>query len=96
MTYELKLKDANILDAMEGEMRLGIIFKGEEKAVVEYQWTNEYFNARFIGHAPSMPVPNHPTAFLRKPIEAINQLKTDQHKLPTDVFKDHRIQFDFT
>ncbi len=93
MTYDVKLIDANIEHAMKGEMRLGITQNGQLEAMVEYDWTGDYFNARFVGHAPTMPEPAHPTAFLFRPIEAIQALKTQKHQLPTDVFKDHKVSF---
>ena len=95
MSYEVKLKEADIEHVMKGEMSIGIHHGGEEKAMIQYEWTETYFNARFIGHAPSMPIPNHPTAFIRKSIEAISSKKADNHQFPSDVFEDHLIHFDF-
>ena len=94
MTYDVNLIDANIEHSMKGEMRLGLSIGGTESAVLEYDWTDDYFNARFIGHAPNMPEPAHPMSFLMKSIEAIQKLKTENHKFPTDVFKDHKVKFD--
>ena len=93
MDYEVTLIEANIEHAMKGEMRLGIVHDGKRKATLEYDWTDEYFTARFVGHAPSMPAPAHPVVFLQKPIEAIQALKTEEHTFPTDVFRDHKVYF---
>lgn len=93
MEYEVTLIEANIENAMKGEMRLGIELDGERKATVEYNWTDKHFNARFVGHAPSMPAPAHPITFLQKSIEAMQALKTEEHTFPTDVFKDHKVYF---
>ncbi|RED53469.1 hypothetical protein [Aestuariispira insulae] len=93
MKYDVSLIDAQIEHAMKGKMRLGICMDGREAAQVSYDWNDEHFTARFIGHAPSMPVPAHPIAFVAKPLEAIQAMKTERHKLPTDVFYDHQVSF---
>jgi hypothetical protein len=31
---------------------------------------------------------------LTRPIEEIQRLKTDSHRLPTDVFQDHQVQIE--
>lgn len=94
MTYDVKLLDANIEHAMKGDMRLELSVGDIKQAVLEYDWTGEYFNARFIGHAPGMPDPAHPMKFLMSPIEAIQKLKSEKHEFPTDVFKDHVVKID--
>lgn len=96
MKYEVTLIDADIRHPMDGEMRLAIEVDGERKAVLEYHWTEEHYTARFVGHAPSMPAPAHPTTFLQAPIAAIQALKGPAHALPTDVFRDHKITFEIT
>lgn len=94
MPYNLKLKSANIEQPLKGNMTLGIDYNDLEVAAVEYEWTDTYFNARFLGHAPSLPIPAHPTAFIRKPIEEIMKLKAEHHRLPSDVFTDHQISIE--
>lgn len=89
MTYEITLLEAEISDPMNGAMRLGLVHEGEKKAELEYQWDASKFTAVFHGNAPSLPEPAHPTVLLQKPIAAIQALKIDEHRLPTDVFKDH-------
>ncbi|MEP1932710.1 MAG: hypothetical protein ABJQ71_13940 [Roseibium sp.] len=91
MTYDVKLIDADIKDAMLGKMRLGLDYEDGRVAELEYDWTSEHFTAVFHGHAPSMPKPAHPVLFLQKPITAIRSLMTADHTWPTDVFKDHQV-----
>ncbi|MBL4907320.1 MAG: hypothetical protein JKX94_07710 [Sneathiella sp.] len=88
MKYDVKLISADIRSPLDGEMSLGLEIENSQHAAIEYEWTKEQFTARFIGFAPGMPAPAHPVAFINKPIEAINLLKNETHKLPTDVFKD--------
>ena len=94
MKYEVKLLAADIRNPMLGNMQLALHADGKEQARLEYDWSDAFFTARFLGHAPSMPAPAHPVAFLSRPIEAIQALKTEQHLYPTDVFKDHLVTFD--
>ena len=96
MKYEVKLLEADIQGPMLGQMQLALHAEGKEQAQLAYDWTDSHFTARFLGHAPSMPAPAHPVAFLSRPIEAIQALKTDQHIYPTDVFKDHQVSFELT
>ena len=91
MTYEITLLSADIRNPMDGEMRIGLEHDGKRAAEVEYHWTAKQFTAVFHGHAPSMPSPAHPTAFIERPIAAIYALKTDAHRLPSDVFNDNRV-----
>lgn len=96
MTYEITLLEADIREPMNGNMRLGLVHEGEQKAELEYHWDDSQFTAVFHGNAPALPIPAHPTALLQKPIAAIYALKTDAHRLPTDVFKDHQISIDLS
>ncbi len=91
MTYEVTLISADIRNPMDGEMRLGLEHNGTCAAEIEYHWNNEQFTAVFHGHAPSMPIPAHPIQFIERPITALNKLKTDKHRLPSDVFADNRV-----
>ena len=91
MTYEVTLIDADIRSPMDGEMRLGLKHQENLVAELEYQWDDSKFTATFHGHAPSLPVPAHPTLLIEQPIAAIGQLKTDAHWLPSDVFLDNRV-----
>ena len=91
MDYEVTLIEADIEGPMKGEMRLALSKDGEEQARVEYGWTDSDFTARFVGHAPSLPVPAHPTVFLSAPIAAIQALKASPADLPTDVFQNHKV-----
>jgi len=96
MTYEIKLLNADIRSPMDGEFRLGLVYEGEQKAELEYHWDATQFTAVFHGHAPSLPVPAHPTILIQKPIAAMLALKTEDHKLPTDVFMDHCVTIDLS
>lgn len=91
MTYEITLLEAEIRDPMNGNMTLGLLHKGEQKATMAYFWNAEKFSAVFHGNAPSLPIPAHPATLLQKPIEALYKLKTDSHRLITEVFQDHKI-----
>jgi len=91
MTYEITLLEADIRNPMDGNMRLGLVYEGEQKAELEYHWDDTRFTAVFHGHAPSLPVPAHPTILLQAPIASLYALKTDAHRLITDVFQDHQI-----
>lgn len=91
MTYEVTLISADIRSPMGGEMRLALEHKGARAAEIEYHWDDKQFTAVFHGHAPSMPVPAHPTLFIERPITAINKLKTEKHSLISDVFTDNRV-----
>ena len=91
MQYEVTLISANIRNPMDGEMRLGLEHDGKGVAEIEYHWDDKQFTAVFHGHAPSMPIPAHPVQFIERPIAAINSIKTEKHRLPSDVFKDNRI-----
>jgi len=95
MTYEITLLEADIQNPMDGSMRLGLVYEGEQKAELEYRWDDAHFTAIFHGHAPSLPVPAHPTFLLQAPIATLYALKTDAHRLITDVFQDHQITIDF-
>lgn len=96
MTYEITLLEADIRNPTDGNMVLGLIHEGNQKARLEYIWDTDKFTAVFHGNAPSLPVPSHPTTLLQRPIEAIYALKTDSHRLPTDVFGDHQITIDLS
>ena len=91
MTYEVTLISADVRSPMDGEMCLGLEYEGARAAEVGYRWVDKQFTAVFHGHAPSMPAPAHPTLFIERAISAIYKLKTDKHKLPSDVFTDNRI-----
>lgn len=91
MTYEITLISAEIHSPLLGKMRLGLKQGGARAAEVEYQWDDKQFAAIFHGHAPSMPAPAHPTVFIERAIAAINKMKTENHRLPSDVFTDNRI-----
>ena len=92
--YEVTLIDADIEGPMKGEMRLALSRGGEQQACVEYGWTEADFTARFVGHAPSLSVPAHPTVFMSAPIMAIQELKAAPGDLPTDVFQNHKVFID--
>ena len=94
MTYEITLLEADIRDPMNGNMVLGLEHQGVQQARLEYNWDASHFATVFRGHAPSLPVPAHPTTLLQQPIIALYKLKTDAHPLITDVFKDHKVSFD--
>lgn len=96
LTYEITLLNADIRGPMNGEFRLGLVYEGEQKAELEYHWNDNQFTAVFHGHAPSLPVPAHPTIFIQKTIAAMWALKTEDHALPTDVFKDHCVTIDLS
>jgi len=91
MTYEVTLINADIRNAMDGQMRLGLKHAEKLVAEVEYQWDASKFVATFHGHAPTLPVPAHPTLLIEQPIAAIGQLKTPTHQFPSDVFQDNRV-----
>lgn len=91
MTYRITLIEADIRDPMDGTMLLGLNYEGEQKATLEYSWDAKKFTAVFHGHAPSLPVPAHPTTLLQAPIAELYAHKTDAHRLITDVFQDHQI-----
>jgi hypothetical protein len=94
MTYEVILLNSDIRGPMIGAFRLGLVYDGEQQAELEYHWDETRFTAVFHGHAPGLPVPAHPSILLQKPIAAIYALKTDEHALPTDVFRVHRVTID--
>lgn len=94
MTYEVTLLTADIRDPLNGEMNLGLVHKGTQAAEVQYRWTKEEFMATFVGLAPAMPVPAHPTEFIARPIAAIRSLMTPAHRFPSEVFKDNRVSID--
>ncbi|MBV1868999.1 MAG: hypothetical protein KUG69_14010 [Marinosulfonomonas sp.] len=96
MTYKITLLEADIRDPMDGTMSLGLSHKGEQKATLEYTWDAGKFSAVFHGHAPGLPVPAHPTVLLQRPIAALYALKTDAHRLITDVFQDHQITIELS
>ncbi len=96
MTYEITLLEADISGPMNGIMRLGLVHEGKQKAELAYNWDADQFTAVFHGNAPTLPVPAHPMVLLQKPIAEIYALKTDAHRLPTDVFKDHQISIDLS
>jgi hypothetical protein len=91
MTYEITLISADIRDPMDGEMRLGLKHDDAIVAEVDYRWDAKQFTAVFHGHAPTLPVPAHPTLFLERPIAAVRALKTPAHRFPSDVFVDNRV-----
>ncbi len=94
MTYDVTLLEADIRDPMDGNMILGLEHQGVEQARLEYRWDATHFTTVFRGHAPSLPVPAHPTTLLQRPIAALYALKTDDHAFVTDVFKDHKVTID--
>ncbi len=94
MHYDVTLLGASITSPLFGEMRLGLQVENKQLAEIEYTWTDKHFTARFVGFAPGMPTPAHPVAFISKPIEAIQALKTGAHKLPTDVFTDTAVSIE--
>ncbi len=94
MTYEITLLSTDIRDVMDGEFRLGLNYEGTQHAELEYHWDATQFTAVFHGHAPSLPVPAHPSTLIQRPIAAMLALKTENHALPTDVFKDHSVTID--
>lgn len=96
MMYEVTLLEADIRDPMNGNMILGLEYKNEEVARLEYHWDAAEFKAIFHGNAPSLPIPAHPTLLLQRPIAAIYAVKSDEHRLVTDVFKDHQITIDLS
>lgn len=96
MTYEIALLEADIRNAMDGNMLLALRHAGEQRATLEYHWTAEKFTAVFHGHAPSLPAPAHPTYLLHKPIAALRALKTDAHQRIVDVFLDHPVTFEIS
>lgn len=91
MTYQITLIEADIASAMQGRMSLGLDYAGARKAELAYEWDETHFTAKFVGNAPSLPVPAHPVVLLSKPITAMYALKTEHHRLPTDVFRDHLV-----
>lgn len=91
MTYEVILISADIRDPMDGEMRLGLKHEGNVACEIEYRWDAKQFTATFHGHAPTMPVPAHPTFFVERPIAAVLALKTANHRFPSDVFVENRV-----
>jgi len=91
MTYEITLISADIRDPMGGEMRLGLKHDDAIVAEVDYRWDAKQFTAVFYGHAPTLPVPAHPTLFIERPIAAVLALKTPAHRFPSDVFADNRV-----
>ena len=94
MTYEITLLKADIKGPMDGNMRLGLVHGGEQRAELEYSWDDSHFTAIFHGSASDLPIPAHPVALLQKPIAAIYDLKTDAHRFPSDVFQDHQVSID--
>lgn len=91
MSYEVILVSADIRNPMDGEMRVALEHEGDRGAEIEYSWDEKQFTAVFHGHAPTMPAPAHPALFIERPIAAIYKLKTTEHRLPSDVFKDNRV-----
>lgn len=91
MIYAISLVEADITGPMRGRIRLGLEYEGERKADLAYEWDDSHFTASFIGNAPSLSAPAHPTVFLSKPIAAMYALKKDHHRLVTDVFSDHLV-----
>jgi len=94
MDYEVTLIEADIEGPKKGTMCLGLERDGSEQARIEYSWNDVEFVARFVGHAPSLPVPAHPTVFLSAPILAIQQKKSEPTDLPTSVFNNHKVFID--
>jgi len=91
MTYEITLLSADTQGAQKGEMNLGLIHEGTQRAEVQYRWSDADFTAKFVGLASAMPVPAHPTEFIARPIAAIRALMTPEHHVPCDVFGDNRV-----
>ena len=96
MTYEVTLLEADIRDPMDGNMTLGLEHKHNKVAKLEYRWDATQFTAIFHGNAPTLPVSAHPTTLLQRPIAALLTVKTREHRLVTDVFKDHKITIDLS
>jgi hypothetical protein len=91
MTYEIKLLEADIRNPMDGSMTLGLHHEDTLCGTLEYSWDDKMFSSVFHGNAPSLPVPAHPTMLLQRAIAAIYALKTADHAVLTDVFRDHVI-----
>lgn len=94
MTYEITLLNSDIRGPAAGAFRLGLVHDEALQAELEYHWDETHFAAIFHGHAPSLPVPAHPSLLLQKPIAAMQDLKTEDTALPTDVFLNHRVTID--
>lgn len=89
MTYEIKLLEADIRDSMDGSMTLGLHHDDILCGKLEYTWDDKMFSSVFQGNAPSLPVPAHPTMLLQRAVAAIYALRTEDHPVLTDVFRDH-------
>ena len=96
MNYDITLIEAQIAGPTHGTMRLGLDYAGDRKADLVYEWDEGHFTATFVGNARNLPRPAHPVVLLSKPIAAMYALKSDHHRLPTDVFKDHLIAIEIT
>ncbi len=96
MTYQITLLEQEINGPLDGNMRLGLVHSGEQKAELEYRWDGTQFMAVFHGIANELPVPAHPVALLEKSITTMYALMTDAHRLPTDVFQDHQVSIDIS
>jgi len=96
MKYEITLIEADLRDPKEGNMKLGLVHEGSQKAKLEYLWDEAHFTATFYGNAPNLPVAAHPTQLLQKPIAALHALKTEAHDVVTDVFRDHSVTIDLS
>lgn len=95
MSYEITLLEADIRGPMDGSMKLGLVHESLQKAEMEYRWDQNHFTATFFGNAPSLPIAVHPMLLLQKPIAELYALKTDGHKIITDVFMDHSVTINF-
>jgi hypothetical protein len=89
MTYEIKLLEADIRDPMNGSMTVGLHHIDTLCGTLEYIWDDKMFSSVFRGNAPNLPVPAHPTMFLQRAVAAIYALRTEDHPVLTDVFRDH-------
>ena len=96
MTYQITLLQQDINGPLDGNMRLGLVHEGEQKAELEYKWDDKQFTAVFHGLAMELPVPAHPIALLEKSVTAMYALMTDAHRLPTDVFQNHQVSIDIS
>lgn len=96
MNYDITLIEAQIAGPTHGTMRLGLDHEGDRKADLVYKWDESHFTATFVGNAGNLPRHAHPVVLLSKPIAAIYALKSDHHRLLTNVFKDHLVAIEIS
>jgi len=89
MTYEIKLIEADIRDPMDGSMTFGLHHEDKLCGKLEYTWDDKMFASVFHGNAPSLPVPAHPTMLLQRAVAAVYALRSEDHAVLSDVFRDH-------